>query len=189
MSAILALTKLFRDKDSDKQFSYFVDAIDSETRGHIEAAARTQARIGQRHNIFTAAMQTTMALQAHDANTKQALTLTSTREATAASTETLKTMVSLQQQSQEANAKQALVLISTREATFASTETLKTMQELLAGTQELNRKAEEVARKAADSGILVLCITSATFVAGCVSTCVVSLRLSWSHLRVATQCS
>jgi hypothetical protein len=154
MSAILALTKLFRDKDSDKQFSYFVDAIDSETRGHIEAAARTQARIGQRHNIFTAAMQTTMALQAHDANTKQ-----------------------------------ALVLISTREATFASTETLKTMQELLAGTQELNRKAEEVARKAADYGILVLCITSATFVAGCVSTCAVSLRLSWSHLRVATQCS
>jgi hypothetical protein len=59
------------------------------------------------------------------------------------------------------------------------------VQELLAGTQELNRKAEEVARQAADYGILVLGITFATFLSGCLSTCAVSFRLSWSDLRLS----
>jgi hypothetical protein len=220
MSAVLALTRLIRETDLEKQFSDIVDAIDSETRGQIESVTRTQARTSQRQQIFTAAMQTTISLQAHDANMKQAEVLRSTREATATSTETLKTMASLQQQAQEANAKQAEVLRSTQEATAASTETLKTMvslqqqsqeanakqaevltatkeatlastgtlstvQELLAGTQELNRKAEEVARQAADYGILVLGITFATFLSGCLSTCAVSFRLSWSDLRLS----
>jgi hypothetical protein len=185
MSAVLALTRLIRETDLEKQFSDIVDAIDSETRGQIESVTRTQARTSQRQQIFTAAMQTTISLQAHDANMKQAEILISTREATATSTETLKTMASLQQQAQEANAKQAEVLTATKEATLASTGTLSTVQELLAGTQELNRKAEEVARQAADYGILVLGITFATFLSGCLSTCAVSLRLSWSNLRLS----
>jgi hypothetical protein len=91
MSATLALTKFIREKDAGKQFSDFVEVIDSETRGHIEAAARTQARIGQRQHIFTAAMQTTIALQAHDA--------------TAASTKTLGTVQELLAGTQELNRK------------------------------------------------------------------------------------
>jgi hypothetical protein len=147
LSAISALTELLREKDPGKQFSYFVDAIDPETRGHIEAAARTQARIGQRHDIFTAAMQTTIVLQSRDAklaNTKQAEILIATRKAVAASTETLKTMVTLLQQSQEATAKQAEVLVAGQEATAASTKTLSTMVLLLKPSHEANIKQADV---------------------------------------------
>jgi hypothetical protein len=147
LSAMLALTELLREKDPGKQFSYFVDAIDPETRGHIEAAARTQARIGQRHDIFTAAMQTTIVLQSRDAklaNTKQAEILIATRKAAAASTETLKTMVTLLQQSQEATAKQAEVLVAGQEATAASTKTLSTMVLLLKPSHEANIKQADV---------------------------------------------
>jgi hypothetical protein len=105
MSAVLALTRLIRQNDLAKQFPDFVDAIDSETRGQIEAAARTKARIGQRQQIFTAAMQTTIALQAHDANTKQAEVLIATRKATAASLKTLGAMQYLLADTKELNRK------------------------------------------------------------------------------------
>jgi Zn finger protein HypA/HybF involved in hydrogenase expression len=105
MTAALAVTRLIREKDLVKQFPEFVDAIDSETRGQIEAAARKKVRIGQRQQISTAAMQTAIALHAHDANTKQAEVLIATREATAASTRTLGAVQELLVGTQELNRK------------------------------------------------------------------------------------
>jgi hypothetical protein len=186
-NAILALTMLVREMDLEKEFSELMNAIDSETRGNIEAAARTKARLIQRQHILTTTMQTTMVSllqQCQEATAKQAEVLIATREASIASEQTLSTMVLLLQQSHEANIKQAEVLVATQKATLASTDTLGTMQELLAGTQELNRRAEEVARKAADYGFLVLRITFATFLAGCLSTCAVSHELLRSDLRL-----
>lgn len=103
MSAVLALTRLIREMDLDKQFSDVVDAIDSETQGHVEAAARTQARIGQRHSVFTTAMQIATALQAQEASTKEAQVLVATQAASNASVETLGAMQELLAGTQDLN--------------------------------------------------------------------------------------
>lgn len=105
MSATLALTRLIRENDREAHFSALLDAIDLETQGHVEAAARAQARIGQRHSIFSSAMQTTIAAQAHESSTKQVEVLSATREATAASTKTLGTMQELLAGTQDLNRK------------------------------------------------------------------------------------
>jgi hypothetical protein len=137
--ALHSLTAMIRDHDKDEHiFDSMLDAIDSETEGHSGIAARTQERTRQRQMIYAASTQTSFLQQAH-----------------------------------EANIKRNEVLDATRQATAASTDTLATMQTLLSDTRNLNRKTEEVQRMAADYGKLILAITFATYVSGCLSACAV----------------
>lgn len=91
--ALRSLSVLIRDQDKySHTFDSMLDAVDSETQGHSCVAARTQERTRQRHMIYAAAMQTSFLQQAHEAGIIRNDVLNTTRDATAASVDTLETM-------------------------------------------------------------------------------------------------